>query len=199
MVRSTTTRIAAHAIPAAVCVFALSACGNGAGSGTTSSAAGSSPPASTAARSSGLVGADAKARCGGFGTAQAAEILGVTAGAVTERSQDITPTSRGCEFSAGDRKISFSLGLEDSIDDAKKNLENQRESYVMSARTQESATGKKIEEGAYSDILDVGDEAIWSVTNRSLAVRRKNLTILVMSPNDKRVQVAIARKILDSL
>src|SRR4030095_13897067 len=96
--------------------------------------------------------------CGGFGAVQAAEILGVAAPAVTARSQDVTPTTRGCEFSAGDKKISFSLTVEDSIDDAKKDFQNLRETYVIAARAQESATGKALEEGAYSDILSVGDE-----------------------------------------
>jgi hypothetical protein len=188
-----------YAIPVFVCVGALSACGSGAPEATKSSGAASSTSAPAATRSSGLVGADTKARCGGFGTAQAAEILGVTASAVTDHSQDITPTSRGCEFRAGDKKIAFSLGLENSIDEAKKSLENMRQAYVISAEAQEKATGRKIEEGAYSEILDVGDEAVWTVTNQSLAVRHKNLTILVMSPNDKRMQVAVARKILEHL
>lgn len=182
-----------------ICLLPLAACGSGATGDTTASAGASSSQAPAAARSSGLVGAEAKARCGGFGTAQAAEILGVTAAAVTARSQDVTPTTRGCEFSAGDKKISFTLTVEASIDAAKRDFENLREGYVIAARAQESATGKKIEQGAYSDILSVGDEGVWSVTNGAMAIRHKNLQIMVMAPSDKRTQAAIAAKILERL
>jgi hypothetical protein len=173
------------------------ACGSGTDSQSTS--AGSSPASSSAAKGGSLIGADARARCGGFGIAQAAEILGVAASAVTDRSQDITPTARGCEFAAGDRKIGFTLTVEPSIDDAKSALAQMRDTYVTAARAQESATGKKIEEGAYSEIFGVGDEALWSVTNTSMIVRHRNLTILVMLPNDKQTQAAVARKVIESL
>ena len=186
-------------IPGCVCLLALGACGGDATSDPPSSAATTPVSVNTTAKSAGLVGVDAKARCGGFGTAQAAEILGVGAGAVIERSQDVTPTTRGCEFSAGDKKISFSLTVEASIDEAKRDFENLRETYEIAARAQESATGKKIEEGAYSDILSVGDEGVWSVTNGSMAIRYKNLKIMVLEPSDKRTQAAVATKIIEQL
>jgi hypothetical protein len=187
-----------HAIPLVVGLLTFSACGSGPGDQATSTG-GSATPAATKPAKSALIGAETKARCAGFGPAQAAEFLGVAAGAVTEQAQDITPTARGCDFTAGDKKVGFSLGLDESVDDAKRAFESLRETYVMAARIQESAMGKKFEEGAYSDILSLGDEAIWSITNGSLAVRHKNLTIMVMSPSDKRTQVAIARKILDGM
>ena len=40
---------------------------------------------------------------------------------------------------------------------------------------------------------------IWNVTNGALTVRHKNLTIMVLSPDDKRTQVAVANKILELL
>ena len=60
-------------------------------------------------------------------------------------------------------------------------------------------TGKEIKEGAYSDILSVGDEAIWSITNGAMTVRHKNLIIMVILPDDKRTQAAVATKILGQL
>jgi len=192
---------AMHAISGSICALLLCGCGGGAtGEPAAPRTKDTAPAASQAApKSAGLVTADVKNRCAGFGAAQAAEFLGVPAGSVTERSQDITPTSRGCEFSGGGKKISFSLSLEDSIDDAKRAISNAKETYEISARAQEKTTGKEIKEGAYSEILDLGDEAIWSVTNGAMTVRHKNLTIMVMSPDDKRTQAAVARKILSGL
>jgi hypothetical protein len=64
---------------------------------------------------------------------------------------------------------------------------------------QQSATGDKPAEGAYVDILGVGDEAIWSHTNGTLAVRRANLTIMVMRPDDRKQQAAVAQKVIAGL
>jgi hypothetical protein len=181
-----------------VCVAGPTGCG-GPAAETASPGGTAASPAQT--KTSGrVVGAEAKARCGGFGAAQAAEALGVAATAVTEHSQDITPTSRGCSFSAGDGKtVEFSLSLDRSVDDAERALASLRETYMIAGRAQESATGKPVEGGAYTDILDLGDEAVWSVTNTALTVRYRNLTILVTLPSDKRMQVAVARKILERL
>jgi hypothetical protein len=187
-----------HGLSAYLCVLVLCGCGGGATDDATA-ASGTASPAQKPVKSSGLVGVEAKARCGGFGAAQAAEILGVAASAVTATSQDVTPTTRGCEFSAGGKKISFSLTVEASIDDAKRDFESLRETYVIAARAQESATGKTIPEGAYSDILSVGDEGVWSVTNGAMAVRYKNLKIMVLAPSEKRLQAAVAAKIIEGL
>jgi hypothetical protein len=188
-----------YAISVVMCALALCGCGSGA-TGETTPAGNATPGADQkSVQTTGLVTADVKNRCAGFGATQAADILGVPAGSITATSQDITPTARGCEFTGGGKKISFSLSLEASIDDAKRAIENTKETYVISARAQEGATGKEIKEGAYSDILGVGDEAIWSVTNGAMTVRHKNLIIMVMSPDDKRTQAAIATKILGLL
>lgn len=184
-----------YAIAVCLCIIPLNGCGAPTDAGQTPSAG--SSPAAAGSTSSKLAGADIKAKCGGFDAAQAAEILGVPAASVSAGGQDVTPTSRACEYRAGEKKIGFSINLEGSADDAKKALENMREAYVIAARAQEKSTGKEIKEGAYSDILDLGDEAIWSVTNQSLAVRRQHVTIIVMLPDDKRMQVAVARKILE--
>lgn len=188
-----------YAISVVMCALALCGCGGGA-PGERASAGNATPGVKAkSVEATGLVTADVKNRCAGFGAAQAAEILGTPAGSVTATSQDITPMARGCEFIGGGKKISFSLALEASIDDAKRAIANSRETYVISARAQETATGKEIKEGAYSDILSVGDEAIWSVTNGAMTVRHKNLIIMVISPDDKRTQAAIATKILGLL
>ena len=168
--------------------FVMAACG---GSSTADK-----PASSTSAPTASL--ADARTRCANFSAADAAPFLGVDAGVVTAHAEDVTPATRGCTYSTGSKAVSFSLTLESSIDEAKRNFENLRENYTIAARAQEAA-GVKLEKGAYSDIMGVGDDAIWSDTNTSLAVRHGNMTILVMQPNDKKVQVAVAEKILERL
>lgn len=60
------------------------------------------PAASSASAGPALIGRDTLARCAGFGVVNAAEILGVPASAVVDKSQDITPNSRGCGFAHGE-------------------------------------------------------------------------------------------------
>jgi hypothetical protein len=140
--------------------------------------------------------------CAGFGAAQAAELLAVAAADVEARSEQVTPTTRGCTFTyRGDetRQLSFSITREDSIDEAKHSFASYRETVSIGSQVQQSATGKQPEEGAYVDILGVGDEAIWSHTNGALAVRRANLTIMVLRPDDRKRQAAVAQKIMAGL
>ncbi|HET9370821.1 MAG TPA: hypothetical protein VFO19_11260 [Vicinamibacterales bacterium] len=152
--------------------------------------------ANAATQASGpLVTAAVTAKCAGFTRAHAGEILSVPEAAVTERRTDITPTTRGCDYSAGAKKIAFSLALDSSAAETRRRFEDLRETYTIAGRAAEAA-GKVLPQGAYTDILNVGEEALWSATNESVAVRHKNLTILVMLPNDKRTQAAIATKIL---
>jgi hypothetical protein len=176
--------------------LALGACGQ---SNDATGERATSAEAPAPAKRSGLVAADVRTRCAGFGAAQAAEFLGVPASAIAERMEDTTPTARGCQFEAGEKRILYWVSVDDSVEEAERELANLREGYVMSARAQEHTTGKALEQGAYSDILALGDEAIWSATNDTLAVRHKNLRIQVMAPNDKRAQVAVARKILEGV
>jgi hypothetical protein len=141
-------------------------------------------------------------RCAGFGAAQAAELLAVAAAEIEPRLEQVTPTTRGCTFTyRGDqtRQVSFSITREETVDEAKASFASYRETVTMGSRTQEAATGKTPAEGAYVDILGVGDEAVWSHTNEALAVRRANLTIMVLRPDGKKQQAAVAQKVIAGL
>ena len=141
-------------------------------------------------------------RCAGFSAAQAAELLAVPAAEVEPHLEQVTPTTRGCTFTYRrdqSRQLSFSITREDSIEEAKHSFASYRETVTIGSRVQQSATGDKPPEGAYVDILGVGDEAIWSHTNGTLAVRRTNLTILVMRPDDRKQQAVVAQKVIAGL
>jgi hypothetical protein len=180
----------------ALCVVALSGCQVASNDGQKTS--GETSGASAAK----VYSMEVVNRCGGFGAAQAAELLAVPAAEVEPRVEQVTPTTRGCTFTyRGDqsRQISFSISREDSIEEAQHGFASYRDTVSISSRVQQSATGDKPAEGAYVDILGVGDEAIWSHTNESLAVRRTNLTIIVMRPDDKKQQAAVAQKVIAGL
>jgi hypothetical protein len=141
-------------------------------------------------------------RCAGFGAAQAAELLGVAAADLEPRFEQVTPTTRGCTFThRGDqtRQVSFSITREDSVDEAKHSFASYRDTVTMSSRAREAVMKEKPPEGAYVDILGVGDEAVWSHTNESLNVRLANLTIMVLRPDEKKQQVAVAQKVIENL
>jgi hypothetical protein len=161
----------------------------------------SNAPASTSTSTSTASPArsDGKNSCAGFGVAQAAELMGVPASEVKENLGSVTPTTRSCDFVAGDKRIGFTVTVEESVDAARRVLENAKETYEMALRVQEKATGKEIPEGAWSDILNIEDEVIWSVTNGTILGRRKNVTYQVMFPNDKRGQAAVAQKIAEGI
>ena len=149
-----------------------------------------------------LYSMDVVNRCAGFGTAQAGEFLGLSAAEIEPRFEQVTPTTRGCGFVyRGDqsRQVVFSITREDSVEEAKHSFASYRETVTIGSRVQQSATGDKPAEGAYVDILGVGDEAIWSHTNESLAVRHRNLTIMVMRPDDRKQQAAVAQKVIAGL
>ena len=149
-----------------------------------------------------LYSMDVANRCAGFAAAQAGEFLAVSAAEIEPRFEQVTPTTRGCGFVyRGDqtRQVVFSITREDSVEEAKHSFASYRETVTIGSRVQQSATGDKPAEGAYVDILGVGDEAIWSHTNGSLAVRRSNLTIMVMRPDDRKQQAAVAQKVIAGL
>jgi hypothetical protein len=159
----------------------------------------SNAPASTSTSTASPAQSGGKGPCAGFGVAQAAELMGVPASEVKENLGSVTPTTRSCDFVAGDKRIGFTVTVEESVDAAKRVLDNAKETYEMSASAQEKATGKELPQGAWSDILDIEDEVIWSVTTGAMLGRRKNVTYQVLFPNDKRGQAAVARKISEGI
>ena len=179
-----------------VCVLILCAC-NDASNGEKTSGTASSGGSGTTVYSMDVVN-----RCAGYGASQAAEFLGVSAAEIVPQVAEVTPTTRGCTFTYRadqTRQVSFSISRDESIDDAKHSFASYRETVSIGSRVQQSATGEKPPEGPYVDILGVGDEAIWSHANGSLAARRANLTIMVMRPDDRKQQAAVAQKVIAGL
>lgn len=156
------------------------------------------PPRSAGGGGGGLATAATLASCGGFGPAQAAELLGAPASAITDSSSDITPTLRMCTFSARDassQMVSFSMSLEESVDEAKRTYAQMKDNIPIAQHAQESA-GVSSDDSALVEIGGLGDEALWTSVNGALTVRHGNLTIQVMAPRDRKKQIAVADKLL---
>ena len=179
-----------------LCVLSLAGCRGASNDQPTSGRASSGGSGTT------VYSMEVANRCAGFAAPQAAELLAVSAAEIEPRFEQVTPTTRGCGFVyRGDqtRQVVFSITREDSVEEATHSFASYRETVTIGSRVRESATGDKVAEGAYVDILGVGDEAIWSHTNESLAVRRGNLTIMVMRPDDRKQQAAVAQKVIAGL
>ena len=54
-------------------------------------------------------------------------------------------------------------------------------------------------EGAYTDVNGLGDEALWTGVNGSLAVRKGNLSLQISLPKDRSAQETVARTFLSRL
>lgn len=173
------------------------ACG-GAPGGEAKGGAAPGSPAPRAAGGGALANAGTLSTCGGFGAAQAAEILGVPASGVQDRSSELSPTLRMCTFSTSDAAsgaVSFSLSLEESADEAKRTYAQMKDNIPIAEHAQEAA-GARSDDSALIEIGGLGDEALWTNVNGALTVRRANLMIQVMAPPDRRKQIAVADRLL---
>ena len=54
-------------------------------------------------------------------------------------------------------------------------------------------------EGAYTEVDGLGDEALWTGVNGSLAVRKGNLSLQITLPKDQSAQEEVARRFLSRL
>ena len=136
--------------------------------------------------------------CAGFSTAAAAEILGIPAADLVDQSQDLYETLRSCSFGNPNdsrQSVIFSLSHDESVEEATAEMASLRSNLELAQHTPAGAPG----EGAYSDISGLGDEALWTAVNGTLNVRWRNVSLQVISPSDKKAQIAVAEKVLAGL
>jgi hypothetical protein len=152
-----------------------------------------------------MIGPDVIARCAGFGPAQAAEILGVPASAVADRSADIAKGLRGCSFARTDGTsgaVSFALERDESVEAAAQAYASMKDAIPIAEDAQKAAgvgATDSANDSALIEISGLGDEALWTNVNGALTVRVRNLTIQVTEPRDRKMQVAVARKVVGLL
>lgn len=155
------------------------------------------PAARSGSSGSDLLTAATVASCGGFGVRDAADLLGVPGATLRDRSNQLGPTLRMCNYGTldGAQLVSFSLSLSQSVTDARRDYAQMKDNIPI-AESAQKASGVASSDSALIEIGGLGDEALWTNVNGSLTVRRGNLTIQVMAPRDRKQQIAVADKLL---
>jgi hypothetical protein len=136
------------------------------------------------------------AGCGGFTAQDAATVLGAPAAQVTRRVQKVHERLFACSYAVGKGApgLAFSIEVAASARKAAEEMERYRDSLATAG---ESAPWKgRLPGGAYSDIMGVGDEAVWTEINGALTVRKANVTLQVTMPKGKRDQAQAARAVV---
>ncbi len=181
--------------PALVVSVGLSGCGR---KSAEPSAGRSGEQAGKRAASGGTVPLATVKSCAGFSTAAAAEILGIPAADLVDQSQDLYETLRSCSFGNPNdsrQSVIFSLSHDESVEEATAEMASLRSNLELAQNTPAGTSG----DGAYSDISGLGDEALWTAVNGTLNVRRGNIYLQIISPSDKKAQIAVAEKVLAGL
>lgn len=139
-------------------------------------------------------GAD-PADCGGFAAAEAAPFLGTGAAQVVRTTRKVTPTLWTCSYAVGKRApaVVFNIEASPSARQAAEELERYRENLAVAGGT--AAFKDRLPTGAYSDIMGVGDEAVWTDVNGALTVRKGRFTIQVTAPQGKLAQLKLAKAV----
>jgi hypothetical protein len=138
------------------------------------------------------------ANCNGFTAADAAAILGLPATEVSAETKELYPGSWQCLFDSNAGKtIAFNVSVAKSVDQASNDMEQYRSHLQTAAET--SSSKENLPKGAYNNVQGLGDEAVWTDMNFSLAVREGNVTVTVSLPKDQTIQTKVAEKFLSTL
>jgi len=134
-------------------------------------------------------------KCAGFTAGDAAKILGLPASSLKSNTEKVHATLWICSFTPPDGQgLSFSVAVAKSAKTAAEDMEELRNNLVIAGGT--APFKDNLPKGAYSDIMGVGDEAVWTDVNGSLTARKGNITVQVLSPPGKMVQIKVAEAFL---
>jgi hypothetical protein len=131
--------------------------------------------------------------CGGFTVANAAELLGLPAGALRDKSQDISDHSRWCIYSNAQdprKGVTFTVEREGSVDDAVVAFQQLRDHVGVAVGVLGGAGDK-----AHS-VEGLGDEALWTPIPGGVYARKGRYSVQVNEPSDEQIQIKIAKRIL---
>lgn len=145
----------------------------------------------------GIAGAADPADCAGFSAAKAAAFLGVPAAQVTRKVDRAGSSSLYlCAYAIGKATtaIAFSVEAAASSKKAAEEMERYRENLTVAGET--APFKGRLPKGAYSDIMGVGDEAVWTDVSGALTVRKGHLTIQATLPKDKLEQLKLVKAVL---
>jgi hypothetical protein len=133
--------------------------------------------------------------CAGFTASDAAKILSVPASALTAKTNKLHATLWMCSFTPKTGTgLSFSVSIAKSEAAAVEEMKQLRNNLEIAGET--APFKDKLPKGAYSDIMGVGDEAVWTDVNGTLNVRKGNIILQVITPAGKMEQIKVAEAFL---
>ena len=143
-------------------------------------------------------GASNSQSCVGITADDAAPFLGVLAAQLTANIEESNRDFWLCSFAqlGGSTSVSFSVRIASNEKEAATDMEGYRSNLELAG---EQPQFKNLPKGAYSDILGLGDEAVWTDINGSLTVRKGKITLQVLQPAGKREQIKVAEAFLKKL
>ena len=139
------------------------------------------------------------ADCAGFSSADAARFLGVPAAQAIRTVGKVTPSLWTCSYGAGRSApaIAFSLEVAPNPKKAAEQMESYRDNLVIAAETPQHRG--RLPKGAFSDVMGLGDEAVWTDVNDSLTVRKGRITMQLTLPKPKADRLRLAQALLAKL
>ncbi|MCZ7563231.1 MAG: hypothetical protein M5U08_04935 [Burkholderiales bacterium] len=134
--------------------------------------------------------------CGGFSAAEAAAWLKLPSGKVKRSVAQSGPRLWLCSYLAGGSTpaIAFSIEIAKDGKTAAVEMERYRDNLMVAAET--APFKGKLPKGAYSDIMGVGDEGVWTDINGAYTVRKGHVTVQFTLPKEKLSQVQLAKIVL---
>lgn len=154
----------------------------------------SEPPSGAPSKAA---GASAQS-CVGITANDAAPFLGAPAAQITANIEESYKGFWLCSFAqpGGSTSVSFSVKIVGSEKEAASDMEEYRRNLELAG---EQPQWKNLPKGAYSDIMGLGDEAVWTDINGSLTVRKGKTTLQVVQPAGKMEQIKVAEAFLKKL
>ena len=137
-------------------------------------------------------------KCAGFTSQDAAVLLNVPASKLAAHTERMAPELWICSFSAPDGKgVSFSVTIAKDAKKAAEEMNRLRDNLEVAAET--APFKNKLPQGAYSEILNLADDSIWTDINSTLTVRKGNITIQILMPAGKKEQIKTVQAFLAKL
>jgi hypothetical protein len=150
------------------------------------------------AAQSGASAASNPQSCVGITADDAAPFLGAPAAQLTANIEESYKGFWLCSFAqpGGTSSVSFSVKIVGSEKEAISDMEEYRGNLELAGQQPQF---KDLPKGAYSDIMGLGDDAVWTDVSGSLTVRKGKATLQVIQPAGKMEQIKVAEAFLKKL
>ncbi len=134
-------------------------------------------------------------KCAGFTSEDAGKILGLPASKLVAKTEKMAVELWSCAYTTPDGKgVAFSITLAKDAKKAAREMERLRDNLEVAAGT--APFKNRLPKGAYSEILGLGEESVWTDVNGTLTVRKGNVTIQVLMPGGKMEQIKVVQAFL---